>query len=251
MSAQSPTGHDAPVALLDRVSSVLGAFDGHRELSLAQVVEITGLPRSSAHRILEHLTQLRWVTREHRSYSLGTRLMELGQIALKQDPLHNAARPHLESLQRNTGLVVHLAVLDGESLLYREKLGGQFGTAVPTRIGTRRAPVHTALGKALLAYAGEPGAESEKIRDVGLAYERSEAVLGFGCIAAPIGPLGLAKAALSLCGPLTHIPFDRRLSNLVRVTASAVWRDCGSHVTPILQHRPQRSLGYTQARHPA
>ncbi|WP_236077789.1 IclR family transcriptional regulator [Rhodococcus sp. P1Y] len=250
MSQLMCTDNDAPVALLDRVSLVLDAFDGRGEMTLAEVVEVTGLPRSSAHRILEHLSQLRWVTRDKRSYSLGTRLMELGHIALKQDPLHMAARPHLETLHRSTGLVVHLAVLDQGSLLYREKLGGRFGAAVPTRIGTRRPPERTALGKALQAYAGEAGAEHDKIRDVGLAFERSESVPGYGCIAAPVGPLGQAKAAISLCGPLTHLPFDRERSNLVRLAASAVWRDCRSQVTPVLQDRTHRSRSYGRALHP-
>nr|WP_310181135.1 MULTISPECIES: IclR family transcriptional regulator [Rhodococcus] len=245
----SDTG--APVALLDRASLVLDAFDGRSELSLTQVVDITGLPRSSAHRILEHLTQLRWVTRTERLYSLGTRLMELGHIAREQDPLHAAALPHLRSLHHRTGLVVHLAVLDDNSLLYREKMSGRFGSTVPTRMGTRRAPHNTALGKVLLAFAGESGTENDRIRDVGLASERSEAVPGVGCIAAPIGPLGSTAAAISLCGPLSHMSFDRESANLVRLTASAVWRDCGSHVAPILQDRTRRSRGYVRTLHPA
>ena len=43
----------APTAILDRVSLVLDAFDGPGRLTLAQVVRSTGLPRSSAHRMLE------------------------------------------------------------------------------------------------------------------------------------------------------------------------------------------------------
>ena len=49
----------APTAILDRVSLVLDAFDGPGRLTLAQVVRSTGLPRSSAHRMLERLVSMR------------------------------------------------------------------------------------------------------------------------------------------------------------------------------------------------
>ena len=55
-----------PSAVIYRVSLVLDAFDGPGRLSLAQVVRRTGLPRSSAHRLLERLVQLRWLRRQGR-----------------------------------------------------------------------------------------------------------------------------------------------------------------------------------------
>jgi len=52
-----------PSAVIDRVSLVLEAFDGPGRLTLAQLVRRTGLPRSSAHRMLERLVALRWLRR--------------------------------------------------------------------------------------------------------------------------------------------------------------------------------------------
>jgi hypothetical protein len=98
-----------PSAVIDRVSLVLEAFDGPGRLTLAQIVRRTGLPRSSAHRMLERLVQLRWLRRSGREYELGMRLVELGSLAVHQDRLHRAATPLLHDLHRATGLVVHLA----------------------------------------------------------------------------------------------------------------------------------------------
>ena len=78
-----------PSAVLDRVSLVLDAFDGVGRLTLAQIVRHTGLPRSSAHRMLERLVSMRWLHREGRDYMLGLRLMELGSLAVHQDRLHS------------------------------------------------------------------------------------------------------------------------------------------------------------------
>ena len=142
-----------PSAVIDRISLVLDAFDGPGRLSLAQVVRRTGLPRSSAHRMLERLVQMRWLRRNGRDYELGMRLIELGSLALHQDRLHSAAQPFLNELHRATGLVVHLAVLDGADVVYLEKIAGALGAAVPTRVGGRQ-PAHcTAVGKALLAFS--------------------------------------------------------------------------------------------------
>src|SRR5258705_10066 len=103
----------APSAVIDRISLVLDAFDGPGRLTLAQIVRRTGLPRSSAHRMLERLVQLRWLRRSGRDYELGMRLVELGSLAVHQDRRGRAASPLLGQLHRATGLVVHLAALYG------------------------------------------------------------------------------------------------------------------------------------------
>src|SRR6202034_1086110 len=140
-------------AVIDRIALVLDAFDGPGRLTLAQLVRRTGLPRSSAHRVLERLVQLRWLRRSGRDYELGMRLVELGSLAVHQDRLVRAAAPLLGELHRATGLVVHLAVLDGPDVVYLDKISDRALGATPTRVGGRQ-PAHcTAVGKAILAYS--------------------------------------------------------------------------------------------------
>lgn len=252
-----------PSAVIDRVSLVLDAFDGPGRLTLAQVVRRTGLPRSSVHRMLERLVQLRWLRREGRDYELGIRLVELGSLAVHQDRLHRAAMPFLHELHRATGLVVHLAVLDGADVVYVEKVGSYFGATVPTRVGGRQ-PAHcTGVGKAILAFSEEGRLadfgtdlltrktrysistrsqfieELSEVKARGVAYEREESVPGFGCVAAPIGEGAAAIAAVSVCGPVDRIAFDHRMAAPVRMTALGIWHnfdDGGAvRVRPILQ----------------
>ena len=257
---------ETPSAVLDRVSLVLDAFDGPGRLTLAQIVRRTGLPRSSAHRMLERLVQLRWLRRSGRDYELGMRLVELGSLAVHQDRLHRAAVPLLHDLHRATGLVVHLAVLDGSDVVYLDKIGDRMTAAIPSRVGGRH-PAHcSALGKAMLAFAkgldydavdltsrrtkysiGSPAqlrAELAKVRSHGIAFEKEEALAGFGCVAAPIGGQGDAVAAVSVCGPMNRMMFDQRLAAPVRMTAMGIWRnaeDGAERVAPTLQQaRPLR-----------
>ncbi|KAA0102784.1 IclR family transcriptional regulator [Mycolicibacterium sp. P1-5] len=253
---------ETPSAVIDRISLVLDSFDGPGRLTLAQIVRRTGLPRSSAHRMLERLVALRWLRREGRDYELGMRLVELGSLALHQDRIHRAAIPLLRDLHRATGLVVHLAVLDGSDVVYLEKIGDHLATAIPTRVGGRQ-PAHcTAVGKAILADRDNTAvdlsdrrtrfsiastaqlvAELAKVRAHGVAFEREESLPGFGCVAAPIGPAGEAVAAVSVCGPMNRMAFDSRLVAPVRMTAMGIWRSAEGgpeRVAPTLQ--PLRPL---------
>ncbi len=156
---------------------------------------------------------------------------------------------------------MHLAVLDGSDVVYLDKIGD---SRIPTRVGGR-VPAHcTAVGKAILAYADQDDAvdlrarktkysiasaahlavELAKVRARGVAFEREESLLGFGCVAAPIGSPGEAMAAVSVCGPLSHMMFDQRLTAApVRMTAMGIWRnleDGPPRVAPTLQ--PLRPL---------
>ena len=267
MPAETVATVETPSAVIDRISLVLDAFDGPGRLTLAQIVRRTGLPRSSAHRMLERLVQLRWLRRSGRDYELGMRLVELGSLAVHQDRLVRAASPLLGELHRATGLVVHLAVLDGADVVYLEKVGDRMIGAIPTRVGGRQ-PTHcTAVGKAILAYRDEDAevdlrvrktkysissssqlaVELAKVRAHGVAFEREESLLGFGCVAAPIGGPGEAGeviAAVSVCGPMNRMMFDQRLAAPVRMTAMAIWRNVEGgpqRVAPTLQTlRPLR-----------
>ncbi|AQT81071.1 IclR family transcriptional regulator [Mycolicibacterium litorale] len=261
-----------PSAVIDRVSLVLDAFDGPGRLTLAQIVRRTGLPRSSAHRMLERLVQLRWLRRSGRDYELGMRLVELGSLAVHQDRVHRAAMPLLHELHRATGLVVHLAVRDGADVVYLEKIGDRMTAAIPTRVGGRH-PAHcTAVGKAILAASGDNVIESlptdllprktkysistpsqlrtelSKVAAHGVAFDREESLAGFGCVAASIGGPGEAVAAVSVCGPMNRMMFDQRLVAPVRMAALGIWRqiDCGAGgVAPTLQQMRPLRLGPT------
>lgn len=268
-TAAKDASAETPSAVIDRVSLVLEAFDGPGRLTLAQIVRRTGLPRSSAHRMLDRLVQLRWLRRTGRDYELGMRLVELGSLAVHQDRLHKAALGRLHELHLATGLVVHLAVLDGPDVVYMDKIGDRMAAAIPTRVGGRQLAHCTAVGKALLAFADDRDVDALsadllprqtkysistpaqlrkellKVRSHGIAFDREESLPGFGCVAAPIGDPGQAVAAISVCGPMNRIKLDQRLVAPVRIAAMGIWQavDAGPvRVSPTLQQiRPLRA----------
>lgn len=239
-----------PVSMIERVVRVLDTFDGATRLSLAQVVQRSGLPRSSTHRILDQLVAVHWLSREGNDYRLGIRMLELGSLALRQDALHDAALPVMRRLHATTRQVVHLAVLDRTDIVYLEKMGDSSHMDLPSRIGGRAPAYCTGVGKAILAYADERTVqevldgglrvrtrftitdrtrflrELRQVRERGAAFDREEAVQGVGCVAAAVRGPGKAVAALSVCGPIRQLDLNR-LAPAVQQSALRIWRVVG------------------------
>ncbi|PTR21620.1 IclR family transcriptional regulator [Rhodococcus sp. OK519] len=191
---------------------------------MSDVAHHTGLPRSSAHRILDQLVRIGWLARDDMFYSLGTRLMELGSFAVEQNQILDAAGPYLRRLHDRTALVVHLAVLDGTDVVYLGKVGDVLARLSPVRAGSRMPAGRTALGKVLTAYSGAPGSEYDAIREAGIAFDRDGNGVGLACIAAPVGAVGCVRAAVSVCGPAEHVAVTGQLVTGVQDTARAILR---------------------------
>lgn len=219
------TRPDLPPSMVERMTLILDAFAGRStRLTLEDVARRTHLPRSTAHRILDQLVRLSWLEHTPFGYRLGQRALGLGGRDGFEE-IRVAAAPFLHDLQVKTGLVVHLAVLDGADVYYLDKVGGRFATAVPSRVGGR-APAHsTALGKAMLAWLepeqvdvqfgravarltnrtiGDLGTLHQELNRIrqrrGLAFERGECFPEIACVSAAIrGPEG-PLASISLVG---------------------------------------------------
>src|ERR671922_35389 len=62
------------MTMVDRFTSINDAFDDTTVgLSLDQVAARAELPRSTTHRILDHLVRLNWLSHSERGYGLGKR----------------------------------------------------------------------------------------------------------------------------------------------------------------------------------
>ncbi|BCN67079.1 hypothetical protein RE943_05520 [Prescottella equi] len=186
----------ARTTLLDRIGTVLDAFGSNSPLTGCDIMDSTRLPRTSTYRILEQLVAIGWLEREGNTHRLGTRLVELGSLALDQDPLAQAAEPHLLRLHRRTGLVVHLAVLDGTDVVYLRKVGDTLDRLSPTRTGLRVPAAGSVLGEALLGWADAGAHHPVKTTS---QIDGGDGELAH--IVARVAPRGGTTAAVSVCGP--------------------------------------------------
>lgn len=149
---------DGAAPAVSRALSILELLArSSRGLSLSEVSRRLHLPKSSTYRILTALMGTGHVVRDSHNKRLrfGIRLVSMGRAALCDSLLRDVAKPFLVSLMRNTGLTVHLGVLDsGQAVIvHKEDPSG------PVRVGTwvgRTLDVHsTALGKALIAFLSD------------------------------------------------------------------------------------------------
>ncbi|MET8578594.1 IclR family transcriptional regulator [Streptomyces sp. NPDC005012] len=237
---------DLPSSMVGRMTRILDAFGSSgTTLTLEEVEERTSLPRSSAHRILNQLIQLGWISRGDHGYSLGRRALRAGEGTHGWDELRKAAAPVLHRLQVHTKLVVHLGVLDGTEVVFLDKIGGSFAAFLPSDVGTRWWVTSNGLGKSMLAYLPPedvhsllkrcPGlvdgaddgftalyCELDAIRRMrGVAFDRGGGMPGVGAVACavrgPDGPVG----AISVCGELRQMHLER-LAPLVAQAAQQV-----------------------------
>ncbi|MGP6178527.1 IclR family transcriptional regulator [Microbacterium sp. A196] len=138
-----------------RIVRVLETFSAERTVQTAtEIADRSGLPRSTAHRIVGELSAEGILERDEEGrIRLGMRLWELalrGSSALR---LRQAAMPHMERVQTLVREHTQLAVLEHDEALFLERLSHPDAGANITRIAGRL-PLHaSSSGLILLAFA--------------------------------------------------------------------------------------------------
>lgn len=244
-----PSLRDAGDGMLVRADRLLHAFDeSHRRLSLATLVDRSGLPRSTTHRTATQMVELGWLGRRNGYYHVGDRLFELASLAPTRSELRDVVLPYMQDLHEATRLTVQLGVLDGTDVILTEKITGHHHHKQLNRVGSRLPAYASSLGRAILAYSPrevvspvleaplpartkytitsveELQRELVAIPDRGWAFDREEGNVGLSCVGAPVmDPIKGVVAALSVTGPTRRIQADH-LGPLVRITAASASR---------------------------
>ncbi len=258
MRTDSPSeGDRSVITSLVRALRVLEAVAEMDSVSVGQLAAKTGYPKSTVHRILGTLCSQGYVQQEPMSggYSTTVRLFELGAKAVARMDVVSASRPFLERLAAETSETVHLAVLDGGSVVYLDKIDSPHLLRMYSHVG-RRAPAYcTGLGKALLSWLTEgqlhrlyhgkrlrrftPGTitqlaaletELAAIRQRGFAVDNEEHEPGVVCFAAPVRErTGRVLAAISISIPKLRLAAaDRhRCAQLVLLAARSAGERLG------------------------
>lgn len=217
-------------------------------LSLRQLQERTGIPRSTLHGLCLALQQAGLLEAvPQRGYRLGAALVDLGGQVIDRTGLVEAAEGVLERMPTRDGTEAHLGQLVGGWIVYLDRAAGVLRVPMDNRVG-QRAPAHTSgCGRAALsmlstadakarieatasAERDAPGpAETEQIlRELRLARRRGYVVSstfqrGRVSVAAPVvGSDGAPVGGLSIAGPeelFTRREIDRTAAAVTRAAA--------------------------------
>jgi DNA-binding IclR family transcriptional regulator len=237
----------ASAAATLQVLEVIG--QAGRPLPLSAVVEATGRPKGTVHRMLATLLNTGYLEqdRETSCYRLTLKLWRVGAAAVGRLDLVKVARPWLERLVAETDETVHMSVLDASGgIVYISKVESPRSIRVQTQIGQVSPAWCTATGRCILAFhpaiaerllAGpleprtprtttEPRRIRALLREVaakGYAVTRAENHPEMGGIAAPIRDhAGAVIAALGVGMPVFRMSrelVERCIPHVVRAAA--------------------------------
>lgn len=142
-------------SVIVRVAAILDAFrHGPERLLLSDLTEATGLPRSTAFRLISQLVDVGWLERDEdrQGYRVGRRMVSVGERYNTHSHLRQAAHHVLNEVHAISGLFAHLGVLESDGqVFYLDKIGVIPGTNFPSHVGFRWPAERTSVGKSILS----------------------------------------------------------------------------------------------------
>ena len=206
--------------MLDKAVLVLDVLEVEPR-SLAELVDVTGLPRATAHRLATALEEHGLVRRDGEGrFTLGTRLVALGRAATEAFPLAGAAHKALRELRDATEESVQLFVPEADSRVCIAALQSPHGLRTIVPLGASLPLL--GLGSGARVLSGQLGAQ-------GWTESVGEREAGVASVSAPILDRGSIIAAVSVSGPIertTKHP-GRRYGEAVVAAARRIEHDAG------------------------
>ena len=216
---------------LERACDVLRLFTPQKpRWTISELARHLNVPKSGVFRLVKTFERKHFLQSGDDSYEyeLGSGIWELtGTVFGKRERLVEKASPYLRDLNKTTGLLVSLRVLENEQMVIVDRVEGNDPVKVIVPVGTHQPLNHGAPGKLLLAYHYPTDStqirelisrgkitkltertlmdprrledEVNRIRRLGYATSDGEAIRGTIGIAVPVwNSMGQVEAALAL-----------------------------------------------------
>ncbi|WP_371925269.1 IclR family transcriptional regulator [Cupriavidus sp. WGtm5] len=239
---------DTPALRLFGLLEVIAEKD--QSFNLQALVEETGLPKPTLHRMLQQLEAAGLIQRngDGRQYGTGLRLRRLAENLLLNSTSHGARHMVLRRLVEEVGESCNLTAFSGGEVLYLDRVE----TAAPLRFYLHpgsRVPAHcSATGKLFLAQLapaqrqrllgnvelerytqntltdhGQLEAELERVKRDGYAMDDEEFLPGLVCIGVlvPAADGGKSNLGLALQAPVMRVARDKAVQLLPALQRAA------------------------------
>src|SRR3989454_5316490 len=148
-----PQEGEKNVQIVHRIATVLRAFGNQGLLGITELANVTGLPKSTTHRLVSALVNERLLVQDEDShkYALSLRVTALGASILNSHTVRKTARPILMELRDQTRESVHLAVLEGMESVIIDTEDSYFFVRAVNGPGQHMPPHAVSTGKVRLA----------------------------------------------------------------------------------------------------
>jgi DNA-binding IclR family transcriptional regulator len=236
------------IQVIARAAAILRALKNENDgLSLGEIAERVGLPRSTVQRIVAALQAEQFVitASPDRGIRLGPQLAALADAA-KID-MAEKLRPFLTDLGKRTRETIDLAVLRGKRLVFLDQIPGTHRLRTVSQVGETFPLTDTANGKACLAkmtgrqiaaiiqnenlpedgFAGSKALlqEIETIRKNGLAYDRDQHTDGISAVGAAFMDQQGELYAISIPTPSARFRLqEKKLAEALLITLRQIER---------------------------
>jgi len=218
---------------LDIIEVLSEESDG---LGITEIAKRLQMSKSTVHRIATTLLDRGYLAKDRNgSYKIGLELIRAVGCYINSLELQTEARPYVAKITGELGLTCHLGVLDGDEVVYIEKMDVFSNVRLYSQIGVHVHAYSCSLGKCLLSnYSAEEVrhimsncqfvrftdktlssideliADLDLVRRRGWALDDEESEIGHRCLGAPIYDYrGDIIAAISASGPTTVFTEDR------------------------------------------
>nr|WP_241471301.1 IclR family transcriptional regulator [Natrinema salifodinae] len=224
----------------NRIGSTKTSFEIVHELHengparLSEIAAELDITESTAHRHLNTLCDLRYVSRVGERYQIGLRFVRLGRAAQMRDPAYGMAKQYVQTLSEETQERSQFVVEDHGLGIYIHMATGSKAVRAGFGVG-RQIHLHSSsAGKSILAHyprervddifdrwelpsltentitdREELYAELEEVRERGVAFNREEHVDGINGAAVPVKRDGAVLGALAVAGPSNRLTGER------------------------------------------
>jgi DNA-binding IclR family transcriptional regulator len=227
--SKNPKGKDGAQSIR-RAVAILRVLAAGREagVPLAEVVQVTGLTRPTAHRIVHVLIEEGIVEKNTRSgrYAIGRQVPELALARQSRSSLLVAAEPHLIEVSKFVGDTLFLTVRTGfDTLCIARQIGAFPIQVLSLEVGTRRPLGVSSAGIAVLALMPE-----DEVREIVMQNEirfetyRTTAAIAYKQIAATrqrgycVRDIGLIPGTKAISAAIS----DAEGQAIAAITVSAV-----------------------------
>jgi len=185
------------LCLLESISEEPGEF------GISHLSAKLGMDRSYIFRLLATFEQRGYVQHFAASgrYRAGLSAYETGGRFLHQMELLQKAKPIMESLAKETGETVYLAIPGGEDVLFLEMVDSPQQVRVIPLVGRRFSLQQFSAGKVILAFRSSTEKRSSRlktIRSEGVCVDQDALMEGIGSLSVPIFA-GNGEVIGSLC----------------------------------------------------
>ena len=245
-----PTG---TIRSVERAMRVLAHFNAQRpQWTVSDLARATGVHKSIVTRLLATMAREGFMVQDpvSRAYRVGPKAFAVGSSYRPHAVLSQIAEPVMRRVTDRCGHATSVGAPAGDKFVYLLVNDSTLPIRVVANVGEERDYHANATGKALLAGMAEADArrllgdgplprrtphtitsvsdllaELEQVRRAGVAYNRQEAVLGVGAVAAPITDgSGACIAGLSIVYPIHLVDDDevRAMESLAREAAGEI-----------------------------